>query len=132
MEAYIGPVISLVMVIIGGGVVKIFIDRAFRGIDESIKELNEDAKTMAKDQEEIWDFYNAMHEEIIRLQLRSAEASKLADLRTELLEKCQSIGSAESNFNLLLASINALTAKFERLEEKTLKYITKNRIDNDE
>jgi hypothetical protein len=120
------------MVIIGGGVVKIFIDRAFRGIDEGIKELNDDAKLVAKDLEEIWDFYNALHEEIIRLQLGSAPAAKLSDLKAEFLEKFQSIGSAESNFNLLLASINSLTSKFEKLEEKTLRYITKHRTENDE
>lgn len=121
MADYIGPIVSLVIVGIGGAVIKIFIDRAFKSIDESIKSLFDSQKTVNKEQEELWDYANEIHEDIIRLQAALRDTSKISDLRLEFLEKFQTNNAAESDFNRLLSLLDSLSSKFEKLEEKIFK-----------
>jgi uncharacterized protein YoxC len=128
MESYIAPIASFVIVTIGGTIIKLFIDRAFRSIDEGLKEVSSSIKTLEKDQEELWDYANQVREDIIRLQSITSNTSKLSELKAEILEKFQTTTSAESDFNMLLSAINSLTAKFEKLEEKMF---SKGRSNND-
>jgi len=129
--SYVGVAGSFVIVVIGGGIIKLFIDRAFKSIDENIRDLLAKVKETDIDRNKLWEFANKLNADIIRLQVSSSDTSKVSDLKAEFLEKFQTASSAESDFDMLLASINSLASKFEKLEEKILPVLIKNRDVNE-
>lgn len=131
ISPYLVPAASFVIVVVGGAIIKLFIDRAFKGVDENIKELKVSLDQVDADMDKIWEYLNKFHEDVIRLQVSSSDTSKVSDLKAEFLEKFQTIKVAESDFDMLLNAMNILTAKFEKLEEKSTKYFARLRDADD-
>ena len=108
MLQYAGPILSVIMVVIGGAIVKVFIDRAFRSIDTTLKD-------MSTQNDEFYDKIQKLNEEIIRLQEVNKDQSKMHIMKMELMDRFVTKEHHMESFQILVSSITSLISKIDKI-----------------